>query len=421
MDGEKQPGSEEKTKVQRRSFGLRDKVLPRLHDEYHSPLIERIRQGGHELVFGGTRILLATEFGFCYGVDRSVELAYETVERFAGRRIYITAEIIHNPRVNSRLREMGVRFLSSHLSEGESYDELGPDDVVILPAFGVSSDIQKTLEAKGCQMVDTTCGSVVHVWKRVERYAREGFTSIIHGTYSHEETIATSSRALAEGGKYLVVRNEEEARFVCDALENGCEPLDFKEGFAKAASPGFDPAKDLEKVGLANQTTMLARESMAISEMIRATMERKYGADHTNENFRSFDTICSATQDRQDAIHDLKELKPDLVLIVGGFNSSNTGHLREIASTFAPSYHVDGAECLLSSDTLRHKPTRSSGLAFEENWLPGGKLTVGLTAGASTPNRVTAEVIERLLELRGADTSEIKNALSGDRTESKDG
>jgi 4-hydroxy-3-methylbut-2-enyl diphosphate reductase len=414
----KQSGAAEKSSVQRRSFGLRDEVKPRLHDEYHSELVERIREGGHEIVFGDTRILLAREFGFCYGVDRSVELAYETVERFPDRRIYITAEIIHNPRVNSRLRGMGVRFLSSHLNEGESYDDLRPDDVIILPAFGVGSDVQKMLEAKGCQMVDTTCGSVVLVWKRVERYARDGFTSIIHGTFTHEETMATSSRALAEGGKYLVVRNKEEAEFVSDALENGCEADEFEKRFAKAASPDFDPAKDLEKIGLANQTTMLSGESMAISQMLRAAMERRYGPGHVAQNFRSFDTICSATQDRQDAIHDLRERKPDLVLIVGGFNSSNTGHLREIASTFAPSYHVDGAECLLSAETIRHKPAGSGELAFEENWLPGGNLTVGLTAGASTPNRVTAEVIERLLELRGAGMSQIKNALSDDETAS---
>jgi len=397
------PGQDEgpKGKPIRGAGGLRQEVAGALNNDYPSGLVDSIRAGGSILDAGHTRLVLAKEFGFCYGVDRAVELAYETVARFADRRIFITAEIIHNPQVNNRLRRMGVRFLSGPLNDGATFDDIQRRDVVILPAFGVSVEVKRLLEAKGCLVVDTTCGSVVRVWKRVESNAREGFASIIHGAYMHEETMATVSAARAAGGRCLVVRDRAEAQWVCDMIEGRMDPAAFLERFAPCASADFDPEEDLRRVGLANQTTMLSSESLEIAEMIRQAMERRHGADYVRQNYRTFDTICTATQDRQNAVQELAASRPDLVLIVGGFNSSNTGHLRQIAARFAPAYHIEGAECLISAEEIRHKQTGAKDPVVDRGWLPRGPLTVGLASGASTPNRVTGEVIERLLQLRG--------------------
>ncbi|OPZ22587.1 MAG: 4-hydroxy-3-methylbut-2-enyl diphosphate reductase [candidate division BRC1 bacterium ADurb.BinA364] len=393
--------SGESPRTHRRTFGLSGEVAGALRADYHSRIVEEICQRGHTLEAGGMAIRLAREFGFCYGVDRAVDLAYETVERFAGRRVFITAEIIHNPQVNQRLREMGVRFLAASPEEGETFDDLRSNDVAILPAFGVPAEKQALLEAKGCVIVDTTCGSVMRVWKRVEGNARDGFTSVIHGAFSHEETIATCSRALAAGGQYIIVRDEAEAALVCEAIEGRADPDSFLRLFEAACSPGFDPERDLRRLGLANQTTMLSEQSLNIGRMLREAMLRRYGAEHVESHFRAFDTVCTATQDRQDAVAELARTRPDLILVVGGFNSSNTGHLRRIAADFAPAFHIDGPDCLISASEIRHKPSSQTEPAIAREWLPAGPLSIGLTAGASTPNRVTGEVIERLLALRG--------------------
>jgi 4-hydroxy-3-methylbut-2-enyl diphosphate reductase len=385
-----------------RGFGLKQAVGGQLTRDYHSDLVERMRADGFRLVAGDLTFRLAQEFGFCYGVDRAVEYAYETREKFPERRIFITGEIIHNPGVNQRLMDMGIRFLDGR-DETSTYESLVPDDVVILPAFGVPTQEMARLRNAGCILVDTTCGSVLNVWKNVEKHAAEARTALIHGKYDHEETRATSSRALKyPGGHFIVVRDMDQARTVCDYIENGGDKAKFQEQFAPAVSPGFDPDLHLARVGCANQTTMLSSESLAIAEAVRQAMVRRYGAEDAASRFAAFDTICSATQDRQDALHAmLRDAKVDLMLVIGGYNSSNTGHLVEIASEKAPTYHIQSVDCVESAKTLRHLPLGQRAETSIEDWLPEGPLAIGVTAGASTPNSEIDLVIRRVCALRG--------------------
>ncbi len=259
------------SKYYRKGFGLKDEVIDTLDQDYHSKLVDYLKAEDFTVTFGQTKIMLAKEFGFCYGVDRSVEYAYQTLKKFPEKKVFLTGEIIHNPSVNRRLVDMGVRFLSGQYSKGETFDDITPEDIVILPAFGVSIPMLNTLREKNCILVDTTCGSVLLVWKHVEKFSREGFTAFVHGKYYHEETVATVSRSAVEGGgKYLIVRDLKEAEMVCDYIRNPSDPEIFKTYFLKASSPGFDPDRDLFKIGVANQTTMLASESLHIAGMIRA-------------------------------------------------------------------------------------------------------------------------------------------------------
>jgi 4-hydroxy-3-methylbut-2-enyl diphosphate reductase len=356
-----------------------------------------------------TIVRLAEEFGFCYGVDRAVDYAYQTRQRFPDRTVYITGEIIHNPGVNERLRGMGIRFLDGSAGGSWRIEDLGPGDVVILPAFGVPVATMKLLESAGCTMVDATCGSVLNVWKNVERYARDGFTSIIHGKYAHEETAATASRATACGGHYLVVRDMEQARRVCREIEGPSDPEEFLSRFAPAVSAGFDPRLHLERVGLANQTTMLSSESMEVGRLLGEAIARRDGPSTAVERFRSFDTICSATQDRQDGIRGLLGRGVDLMLVIGGYNSSNTNALKRITAESVPTFHLEVASGLLDERRIRHLPVGQTEEIVTEGWLPAsGDLTVGVTAGASTPNSEVGLVIERVLRLRGASSEDIE-------------
>lgn len=385
-----------------RGFGLKQVIGGQLVRDYHSPLVERMRAEGFVLRAGEVTFRLAQEFGFCYGVDRAIEYAYETREKFPSRRIFITGEIIHNPGVNRRLVEMGIRFLDGR-DPASSFADLTDDDVVILPAFGVPVSTMAELRTAGPILVDTTCGSVLNVWKNVERYARDGFTALIHGKWDHEETRATSSRALAfPGGRYLVVRDMDEAGLLGEYIEGRGDREAFLARFARAASPGFDPDRDLGRLGCANQTTMLSSESLAIAESIRRSLERRYGPEEGAARFRSFDTICSATQERQDALQAMLQEHPiDRMLVIGGYNSSNTGHLVEIAIERVPTFHIETASCIESSSKLRHQPLHAKAESWAEGWLPAGPVAIGLTAGASTPNVEIERVIRRILELRG--------------------
>jgi 4-hydroxy-3-methylbut-2-enyl diphosphate reductase len=386
--------------IVRKSFGLKDQVQPVLQASYHSPLIDRIKASDYRLLEGRVSVYLAREFGFCYGVDRAIDYAYETLAKFPDRRIFITNEIIHNPQVNGRLRDLGVRFLDGAYAGGLSVGEIQPGDVVIIPAFGTTSHELAELQKRGCLLVDTTCGSVMSVWKRVEAYSRDGFTSIIHGKYDHEETRATCSRAMQySGGRYLVVRDKEQTGIVCRYISGAGDRGAFMKIFEKAASSGFDPDRDLGQIGFANQTTMLSSESMEIARLLREALCGRYGEQESAARFRHFDTICSATQDRQDAVCQLIKNGVDLMIVVGGFNSSNTGHLAEIASEFRPTFHIDGADCILSARRIRHKKPRQPEITETGDWLPAGKVRIGLTAGASTPNRMIEDVIRRVLEV----------------------
>jgi 4-hydroxy-3-methylbut-2-enyl diphosphate reductase len=389
----------------RRGFGLKAENEGRLTADYHSAVVERLRTNGYELTAGPLTFRLAREFGFCYGVERAVDYAYETRHKFPDRRLYLVGEIIHNPHVNQKLSDMGVRFLTRGEDGQFDFSPIIPEDVVILPAFGVTVGDFERLRAIGCVLVDTTCGSVLNVWKRVESYARDGFTAIIHGKHYHEETKATASQVSRHAeGRYLVVLNGDEAQTVCDFIEHGGDSAAVAARFSRAVSPGFDFDRDLVRVGIANQTTMLSGESLAIARQIGASMARRYGDAALADHFRSFDTICSATQERQDAVVALLDRPLDLMVVVGGYNSSNTCHLAALVqSRGVPVFHIEDASAVdPTARTLRHQPigTKQEGVATD--WL-GGARSIGITAGASTPNNKIGETIVRICETAGVE------------------
>jgi 4-hydroxy-3-methylbut-2-en-1-yl diphosphate reductase len=387
-----------------RGFGLKEAIAPHLAADYHSHLVERLKASGYRLSAGDLTFALAREFGFCYGVERAVEYAYETRRQFPDRAIWLTGEIIHNPHVNRRLEEMGIGFLRDASGRGPGLEAVRPEDVVILPAFGVTMQEMEELRARGCILVDTTCGSVLNVWKNVDRFSASGFTALIHGKYAHEETRATASRTTRQpGGRYLIVRDLDETAIVCGLIRGEGDREAFLRSFAPACSPGFDPERDLERIGLANQTTMLSSESLRIQEEIRRALADRHGPAALPQHFRAFDTICSATQDRQDAVLALLVEKPDLMVIIGGYNSSNTNHLAALACRSVPAYHIEDAACIEASGAIRHKPYGRQDEIRTGGWLQEGPRTIGLTAGASTPNNKIGEVIAAIASLRHAD------------------
>lgn len=372
----------------RRGFGKEAEVAGVMNSEYQSNLVQTIRDSNYKLERGDVTIRLAEAFGFCWGVERAVAMAYETRQHFPTEKIWITNEIIHNPSVNRRLREMNVGFIEV-VDGNKDFSVVGAGDVVILPAFGASVQEMQLLDRKGCKIVDTTCPWVSKVWSSVEKHKKRNYTSIIHGKYGHEETIATSSFADC----YLVVLNMEQAEYVANYILNGGDRAEFLAKFANAYSPGFDPDQDLQKVGIANQTTMLKSETEQIGKLFEQTMLKKYGPTELNEHFMSFNTICDATQERQDAILSLVKEDLTLMLVIGGFNSSNTTHLQEIAIEHGvTSYHIDSIERIIDRDRLEHKPLGKE-VEIARDWLPEGKITVGITSGASTPDRVVADAI----------------------------
>lgn len=380
----------------RKGFGHAAEVTQTLDLEYQSDLIQQIRNNGYTWQQGNVTIRLAEAFGFCWGVERAIALAYETRQHFPTERIWITNEIIHNPSVNQKLRDMEVEFITINEQGQKDFSVVENKDVVILPAFGASLEEMQFLNKKGCIIVDTTCPWVSKVWNSVEKHKKRNFTSIIHGKYKHEETIATSSYA----EKYLVILNLQEAEYVCNYILNGGNREEFLNKFAQAYSPGFDPNTDLERVGIANQTTMLKGETEQIGKLFEKTLMRKYGPDQINNYFLSFNTICDATQERQDAMFHLVEEKLDLMVVVGGFNSSNTTHLHEISlERGISSYHIDCAERIKLNNSIEHKKLHDS-LEVLENWLPPGQITIGITSGASTPDKVVTDVIEKIFQIK---------------------
>jgi 4-hydroxy-3-methylbut-2-en-1-yl diphosphate reductase len=390
----------------RKGFGHEAAVSALLDSEYKSNLIQEIRDNGYTLVQGDVTIRLAEAFGFCWGVERAIALAYETRQQFPNERIWITNEIIHNPSVNQNLRDMAVEFIPVDDQGHKDFSIVEGSDVVILPAFGASVQEMQLLTEKGCTIMDTTCPWVSKVWNSVEKHKKSDYTSIIHGKYQHEETIATSSFA----GTYLIVLNLEEAEYVCRYI---LEPEESEEGqsqrkaeflkkFKNAYSEGFDPEKDLVRVGVANQTTMLKGETEQIGKLFERTMMRKYGPAVLNEHFMSFNTICDATQERQDAMFQLVDEKIDLMMVIGGYNSSNTTHLQEISiEKNIPSYHIDSADRIGPGNRVEHKPLNQS-LTLTENWLPDGPIVVGITSGASTPDRVVSDVVQSIFALKNS-------------------
>jgi 4-hydroxy-3-methylbut-2-enyl diphosphate reductase len=386
----------------RKGFGLKSEVQAELASDYSGRLVDLLREREFRLESGGTTVRLAREFGFCYGVERAVDYAYQTRRKFPDRKVFLAGEIIHNPHVNTKLRDMGVEILQIG-PNGIDYSGVTSDDVVILPAFGVTIKDFETLRAIGCVMVDTTCGSVLNVWKRVESYAKGGFTSLIHGKYYHEETRATASQASKWGAHYFVVRNMDEAKVVCEFIEGRVTGAELMSKFSHAVSPGFDPDRDLLKIGVANQTTMLARESLAIGVEVGSAMARAHGEEYAKENFRTFDTICSATQERQDAVIELLGQSLDVMVVIGGYNSSNTISLAALCAERVRTYYIEDASAIdPDAGTIRYRPPGGKEDLIESGWLAGDRpVEVGLTAGASTPNNKIGDTVARIFATRG--------------------
>jgi 4-hydroxy-3-methylbut-2-enyl diphosphate reductase len=386
----------------RKGFGLKHEIEGDLA-AYHSRLVDRIRAHGYRLTVGDVTFVLAQEFGFCYGVDRAVEYAYETRRKFPDRRIFLVGEIIHNPHVNAELEARGIAILRPEPDGVFDYSQVRSDDVVLLPAFGVTVGGFARLRESGCVLVDTTCGSVLNVWKRVERYAQDGFTAVVHGKHYHEETKATVSQVTRyEHGKYLIVRDMDEAEVLCRFVERGDNADRMTGLFSDRVSPAFDFERDLVRIGVANQTTMLANESLAIARRIGEALARRYGDHRLEDHFRSFDTICSATQERQDAVVALMAQPLDTMIVIGGYNSSNTNHLARICARKVRTYHIADAGCIEpGTGRIRHKPVDRVEETVEDDWLRSGVRLIGMTAGASTPNNKIGEAIERVLATKG--------------------
>ena len=379
-----------------------ERVAAEVAVHFHSSIVDKLRAQGGKITLGNTTLLLAEQFGFCYGVERAIDLAYASRRVFPDSRIFLIGEIIHNPDVNSHLREMGIVSLPWGKITAD-YDDLCEDDLVIVPAFGAPTPFMDKVAERGCYVVDTTCGDVMKVWRRVRGYAKDGITSIIHGKSNHEETLATASRALGEkgDGQYLVVLTLADVDHVCDFIRHGGDKAAFLTRFAGAYPQGFDPEIHLRKVGLANQTTMLKSETLEIQRHIREAVISRDGNDAA---FHFFDTICGATQDRQDALFEMLRKPMDMLLVVGGYNSSNTAHLVEIAEPELPTFFIRDSSRLKSLEEvvhfdLQHRQEIVSNYA--DLFSVDRPVTIGITAGASCPNNLIEETIVKIFELRG--------------------
>ena len=398
-------------KINLRRPDIMEAVSAQVLSHYRSELVESVRANGGVLSAEGITVKLAKEFGFCYGVERAIDLAYAARKYFSEHAphtpIYLLGEIIHNPEVNDQIRNMGIKIISAKPTE-EELSLLQSGDAVIIPAFGTEVSTRKKLETKGCVLVDTTCGDVMSVWKRVRQYSKEHVTSIIHGKAKHEETKATTSQARAYGsGHYLVVFNLDETDYVCNYILNGGDKQEFLKKFEGAYSNGFDPDLHLEAVGVANQTTMLRGETEEVQRRFKAAMEKKHGAPKIADHFRFFDTICGATQDRQDALEKMLKEPLQLLIVVGGYNSSNTSHLAEMGEAKLPTYFIKNSKKMESERLIRHFDLHKREEVETPDWLPAGNITVGITAGASCPNNLIEDTIRRLFELRGVSVHEL--------------
>ncbi|MFL2435360.1 MAG: 4-hydroxy-3-methylbut-2-enyl diphosphate reductase [Verrucomicrobiales bacterium] len=384
-------------------------VQTEVESHYRSRVVEKFRSSDNCYTIGNTTVILAKQFGFCYGVERAIDLAYATRRVFPNRRVYLIGEIIHNPEVNRQIHEMGIQQIDSYPSK-EVLDNLSPDDIIIVPAFGAEISLMDQIDKRGCQIVDTTCGDVMRVWKRVRNYSKQGYTSVIHGKADHEETRATASRAFDDfGGHYLIVLTLEDCEYVCSFIEKGGDETEFLEKFEGSFSPDFDPLIHLSKIGVANQTTMLKGETERIQQMLYESIKIRDGKK-ADESFQFFDTICGATQERQDALFEMLKVKMDMLLVVGGYNSSNTTHLVEIGHEKLPSFFIRDAECLKSFEQIVHfdleekKEKMSYSGDFFDKSIP---ITIGITAGASCPNNLIEQTILRVYELRGNEVDQL--------------
>ncbi len=375
-----------------------DRVKASKKKYFESDLVAYLSASGEPMRSPGGRlsVYVARYYGFCHGVIRAIRMALDASETYRGRRMLLLGQIIHNPYVNAQLRARGVTILDipweSHIAG------IAPGDVVIVPAFGVSVDVMQRLRQTGATIIDTTCGEVMSVWKRIGRYNAASVTTIIHGKVGHEETIATSSRA----DRFLIIKDESEAERVAAfirAADPSQAPTLLQSLPRGAYSTGFDPVQHLQRVGMAAQTTMYSSEFLRVSDIIRQAIVDRYGTA-ANEHFQELDTICSATQERQDSVDSLAR-RCDVMIVVGGYNSSNTGNLAHVASQYTRAYHIQGAG-QITREAIRHQPYGKKEEVTTAPWLPdSSSLRIGLTSGASTPDSVLEDVLHEVLALDG--------------------
>ena len=402
----------------------------RVPNHYAGPIIQKVKdfrlaEGKRSLSptlleIGQLQVLIPRHFGFCFGVERAIHMAFSTLEQYPERRTFLVSEIIHNPLVNNELKQRGIEFIYD--AEGNrqvAADELHSEDIALIPAFGTTLQIEDSLKQSGIdtsteeyrENYDTTCPFVSKVWKRGEELGREGYTIIIHGKYRHEETQATHSHT-KEYAKTLVVLDQGEAQKVAAYIIGEMDLATFEREFAGKASEGFDPVRDLERVAVVNQTTMLAEETKQVTEILREAMRQRYGEQHLEHHCADTnDTLCYATNQNQNATRALLRSGADLALIVGGYNSSNTAHLVEICSETVPSFLIANSDEILSDQQIRHFDIHSKQMAESQDWLPG-ELPVRLiiTSGASCPDILMNQVLQKVAGFYGYGEAEIAEA-----------
>lgn len=381
---------------------------------YRSPIISRVKQarGATDplkrdlspavLDFGSVKVSLARHFGFCFGVENAIEIAYQTLDAHADKRIFFLSEMIHNPDVNRDLEDRGVRFIFT--PEGEQlipWDGLSEEDIVVVPAFGTTIEIQSALDERGIDpyTYNTTCPFVEKVWSRSAELGDAGYSVIVHGKARHEETRATFSHSI-RSAPTVVVRDLDEADMLCAIIRGEAGPESFDRSFGEKCSSGFDHELHLDRVGVVNQTTMLAVETREIARRIRQALVDRYGEDEIDEHFAdTSDTLCYATNENQNATYALVESKADLALVVGGYNSSNTSHIVHLCEAAMPTYFVKNAGEIVSREEIRHFDLERREVATSRNWLPEEPVHLVLTCGASCPDAVVDSVLSRILSL----------------------
>ena len=394
---------------------------------FKSPIIRKVKEANKvtdprkkdlaptKLDFGPVTFLIPRHFGFCYGVENAIDIAYRTVEENPGKNIYLLSEMIHNPTVNEDLQKRGVKFLfDTDGSVRIPIEDLSEDDVVIVPAFGTTLEIGEKLKAKGIDpyQYNTTCPFVEKVWKRGNQLGKKGYSLVVHGKHQHEETRATFSHS-ANHSPTVVVLNPEEAQILADIMTEKRPIEDFEKYFGHKSTDDFNPLKDLEFFGVINQTTMLATETQQVMGILKKAAKARFGEENVLDHFAdTSDTLCYATNENQSATYALADAEPDIAIVVGGYNSSNTMHLVEILEQHCPTYHIRDAEEFSSSKEIRHFNQWEKEMKNTADWLPNDQkeLKIALTSGASCPDVLVDEVMLKVLSLFD-NTKEVKDII----------
>jgi 4-hydroxy-3-methylbut-2-en-1-yl diphosphate reductase len=394
---------------------------------FKSPVIRKVKEANKitdprkkeltptELNFGPVTFLIPRHFGFCYGVENAIDIAYRTVEENPDRNIYLLSEMIHNPTVNEDLQKRGVRFLfETDGSVRIPIEQLSSDDIVIVPAFGTTLEIGEKLKERGIDpyQYNTTCPFVEKVWKRGSQLGKKGYSLVVHGKHRHEETRATFSHS-ADHSPTVVVLNPEEARILADIMTGKRPPEEFEEYFGHKSTEGFDPLKDLEHFGVINQTTMLATETQEVMDILKDASKERFGEEDVLSHFAdTSDTLCYATNENQSATYALADARPDVALVVGGYNSSNTMHLVEILEHHCPTFHIRDAGEIDSAEKIRHFNQWDKEMKESIDWLPANRqnLRIALTSGASCPDVLVDEVMLKVLSLMDG-TREVEEVI----------